>query len=97
MNHAPPGDANKQPCGSSLADDLGMCHTVNAAILRSFMDGVACSPILMAPCPWALHAMEEKGPSRSGLACLPVRGQSGGRRSSARQSAQTPVDSVSPS
>src|SRR5512133_2894676 len=39
------------------ADDLGMCHATNAAILRSFKEGITCSTTLMAPCPWALHAM----------------------------------------
>jgi len=39
------------------ADDFGMCHAINAAILRSLTDGVVCSTTLMVPCPWALHAM----------------------------------------
>jgi predicted glycoside hydrolase/deacetylase ChbG (UPF0249 family) len=39
------------------ADDFGMCHSVNAAILRSLQEGVVCSTTLMATCPWALHAM----------------------------------------
>src|SRR5437660_4452934 len=39
------------------ADDFGMCHAVNDAILRSLKEGVVCSSTLMAPCPWALHAM----------------------------------------
>lgn len=39
------------------ADDFGMCHAINAAITRSLMDGIVMSTTLMAPCPWALHAM----------------------------------------
>src|SRR2546428_2269389 len=40
------------------ADDLGMCHAVNEAILRSLEAGVVCSTTVMVPCPWALHAMQ---------------------------------------
>jgi predicted glycoside hydrolase/deacetylase ChbG (UPF0249 family) len=40
------------------ADDLGMCHAVNAAILRSLEEGIVHSTTLMVPCPWALHAMQ---------------------------------------
>src|SRR5215218_7567467 len=39
------------------ADDFGMYHAINAAILRALTDGVVRSTTLMAPCPWALHAM----------------------------------------
>jgi predicted glycoside hydrolase/deacetylase ChbG (UPF0249 family) len=39
------------------ADDFGMCHAINDAILRSLKDGVVCSTSVMVPCPWALHAM----------------------------------------
>lgn len=39
------------------ADDFGMCHAVNAAVSRALEQGVLCSTTLMAPCPWALHAM----------------------------------------
>jgi hypothetical protein len=39
------------------ADDFGMCHAVNETIFRAFEKGVLCSTTLMAPCPWALHAM----------------------------------------
>ena len=39
------------------ADDFGMYHAVNAAILRTLTEGVVRSATLMAPCPWALHAM----------------------------------------
>jgi predicted glycoside hydrolase/deacetylase ChbG (UPF0249 family) len=34
-----------------------MCHSVNEAILRALQEGVLRSTTLMAPCPWALHAM----------------------------------------
>jgi len=43
------------------ADDFGMCHAINDAILRSLTDGVVCSTTLMVPCPWALHAMHLLG------------------------------------
>ena len=43
------------------ADDFGMCHAVNAAILRSLTEGVVCSTTLMVPCPWALHATRRLG------------------------------------
>jgi predicted glycoside hydrolase/deacetylase ChbG (UPF0249 family) len=39
------------------ADDFGVSHAVNAAVLRTFTDGIVRSTTLMAPCPWALHAM----------------------------------------
>jgi chitin disaccharide deacetylase len=39
------------------ADDFGMYHAINAAILRALTDGVVRSTTLMAPCPWARHAM----------------------------------------
>jgi hypothetical protein len=39
------------------ADDLGMCHAVNDAIMRSLRDGVVTSCSIMAPCAWALHAL----------------------------------------
>ena len=39
------------------ADDFGMCHAVNAAIVRVLEAGVVRSTTLMVPCPWALHAM----------------------------------------
>ena len=40
------------------ADDLGMCHAVNTAIFRSLREEIVRSTSLMAPCPWALHAMQ---------------------------------------
>lgn len=39
------------------ADDFGMCHATNAAILRSITEGVVCSTTLMMPCAWASEAM----------------------------------------
>ena len=39
------------------ADDFGMCHAVNEAVFRALQEGVLRSTTLMAPCPWALHAM----------------------------------------
>ena len=39
------------------ADDFGMCHAVNEAIRRALQQGVLRSTTLMAPCPWAPHAM----------------------------------------
>lgn len=39
------------------ADDFGMCHSVNEAVMRAFPAGLLRSATLMVPCPWALHAM----------------------------------------
>ena len=39
------------------ADDFGMCHAVNDAIIGTLMEGVVCSTSLMAVCPWALQAI----------------------------------------
>jgi predicted glycoside hydrolase/deacetylase ChbG (UPF0249 family) len=39
------------------ADDFGMCHAINAAVLRAWRDGIVSSTTLMAPCPWARHAL----------------------------------------
>lgn len=43
------------------ADDFGMCHATNAAILQTLTEGVVSSTTLMVPCPWALHAMRLLG------------------------------------
>lgn len=40
------------------ADDFGMCHAINDAILRTLNAGVVSSTSVMAPCPWAPHAMQ---------------------------------------
>jgi chitin disaccharide deacetylase len=39
------------------ADDFGMCHATNNAIIQALKKGVLCSTTVMVPCPWALHAM----------------------------------------
>jgi predicted glycoside hydrolase/deacetylase ChbG (UPF0249 family) len=40
------------------ADDFGMCHANNEGTLRAFKEGIVRSTTLMAPCPWAPHAMQ---------------------------------------
>jgi chitin disaccharide deacetylase len=40
------------------ADDFGMCHAINEATLRTLKEGIVTSTSLMAPCPWAPHAMQ---------------------------------------
>ena len=39
------------------ADDFGMCHSINEAIVRALQEGLVRSTTVMVPCPWALHAM----------------------------------------
>ena len=39
------------------ADDFGMCHAINEAVIRALERGVLRSTTLMVPCPWALHGM----------------------------------------
>ncbi len=43
------------------ADDFGMYQAVNEATLRTLKEGVVRSTTLMAPCLWALHAMQLLG------------------------------------
>jgi len=38
------------------ADDFGMCHAVNEAVVRVLKEGIGRSTTLMVPCPWMLHA-----------------------------------------
>ncbi len=38
------------------ADDFGMCHAVNQAIVGTLQAGIVRSTSLMVPCPWMLHA-----------------------------------------
>lgn len=40
------------------ADDFGMAHSNNEAIMRSLRDGVVTSTSIMVPCPWAPQAMQ---------------------------------------
>lgn len=40
------------------ADDFGMCHAINEAILQTLKAGIVSSTTLMVPCPWAPHAMQ---------------------------------------
>jgi len=40
------------------ADDFGICHSVNEAIIGTLEYGLVRSTTLMTPCPWAPHAMQ---------------------------------------
>lgn len=40
------------------ADDFGMCHAVNEAIVQTLTEGPVGSCTLMVPCPWSLHAIK---------------------------------------
>jgi predicted glycoside hydrolase/deacetylase ChbG (UPF0249 family) len=60
---APNGQTNQllgYPADARLlivnADDFGMCHAVNEAILGTLKAGIVRSTSLMVPCPWMLHA-----------------------------------------
>lgn len=64
MTHLPTGQTNRllgYPPDARLliinADDFGMCHAINTAIIAALAQGVLTSTTLMVPCPWALHAM----------------------------------------
>jgi predicted glycoside hydrolase/deacetylase ChbG (UPF0249 family) len=43
------------------ADDFGMYQAINEATLGTLKEGVVRSTTLMAPCPWALQAMQLLG------------------------------------
>lgn len=40
------------------ADDFGMCHSTNTAILQTLTEGVVCSTTLMVPCAWSSQAIK---------------------------------------
>ncbi len=40
------------------ADDFGMCHAINEAIISTLTSGVVCSTTLMVPCPAASNAID---------------------------------------
>src|SRR5262245_42054425 len=39
------------------ADDFGMCHAINAGILRAISQGIVRSTNFLVPCPWFPHAI----------------------------------------
>jgi chitin disaccharide deacetylase len=64
MNSPAPSQTNRllgYPADARLliinADDFGMCHAVNEAIVSTLQTGIVRSTTLMVPCPWALHAI----------------------------------------
>ena len=68
MSSGQPGETNRRlghAADARLliinADDFGLCHAVNAAILGSLTEGVVCSTSVLTPCPWALHALRLLG------------------------------------
>jgi chitin disaccharide deacetylase len=60
-NTSPTNGLLRYPADARLlfvhADDFGMCHAINEAIIRSLKEGVVGSCGVMVPCPWALHAL----------------------------------------
>lgn len=64
MIHSQPSHTNRllgYPDDARLlilnADDFGRAHACNAGTVRALTEGVVTSTTLMAPCPWAVHAM----------------------------------------
>lgn len=39
------------------ADDFGMCHAVNAGIVRAMREGIVASSNFLVPCPWFSEAL----------------------------------------
>ncbi len=65
MNRAHKSESNKllgYPDDARLllvnADDFGMYHAINDAIVRAFKEGIVQSTSLMVPCPGAPHAIQ---------------------------------------
>jgi chitin disaccharide deacetylase len=39
------------------SDDLGMCHSINTAVVKAVREGILTQASLMAPCPWFEEAV----------------------------------------